>query len=130
MANFAQVNDQNIVVYVTVIPEEFFTNEQNVEDENIAIEHLYATIPESVGDRWIRSSYNGEFRLNPANLGFTYREDLDAFIPEKPANFNSWILNEQTGQWEAPIPRPEIDFETNLRYVWDEDLLNWVPIYV
>ena len=73
MANFAQVNDQNLVVYVTVIPEEFFTNDQNVEDESIAINHLYTTIPESVGDRWIRSSENGEFRLNAASIGDTYR---------------------------------------------------------
>ena len=130
MANFAQVNDQNLVVYVTVIPEEFFTNDQNVEDESIAINHLYTTIPESVGDRWIRSSENGEFRLNAASIGDTYREDLDGFIKPKPYNFNSWILNEQTGRWESPIPRPEIDLETNLRYVWNEEIGNWVPIYV
>jgi len=79
-----------------------------------------------------RTSYNtkgnvhveGEtpFRKNYAGVGFTYDDERDAFIPPQP--FNSWLLNEETCLWEAPVPYPTDDKE----YQWDEDALNWVEI--
>lgn len=66
-----------------------------------------------------RTSYNGNIRKNYAGVGFTYNEKLDAFI--QPKYFQSWILNEETCQWEAPAPYPT-DGE---QYFWHEDKLEW-----
>lgn len=67
----------------------------------------------------IRTSYNGRIRKNYAGIGYTYDSERDAFIPPKP--FDSWLLIEETCQWEAPEPRP-IDGFT---YTWNEEALNW-----
>jgi len=69
-----------------------------------------------------RTSYNGNMRKNYAGIGFTYDEGRDAFIPPKP--YPSWLLNEDTCQWEAPIPYPDDD----LMYQWDEEQGDWTPI--
>jgi hypothetical protein len=58
-------------------------------------------------------------RKNHAGIGYTYDEDRDAFIPKKP--FNSWVLNEDTCLWEAPVAKPEDD---NM-YTWNELTLSW-----
>ena len=69
-----------------------------------------------------RTSYNGNIRKNYAGIGFTYDEGRDAFIPPKP--FDSWLLDEDTCQWSAPIPYPE----DGLMYQWDEEQGDWTPI--
>jgi hypothetical protein len=66
-----------------------------------------------------RTSYNRNIRKNYAGIGYTYDEERDAFIPPKP--FESWILNEDTCNWEAPTPKPSGDGI----YKWVEDDLNW-----
>jgi hypothetical protein len=71
-----------------------------------------------------RTSYNGNIRKNYAGIGFTYDEALDAFIPPKP--FGSWLLDEETCQWAAPIPYPEVEEDSEETYVWDEESLSWV----
>jgi hypothetical protein len=58
-------------------------------------------------------------RKNYGGIGYTYDSVLDAFIPPKP--YLSWVLNESTCLWCAPIPMPN-DGKT---YVWDEETLNW-----
>ena len=65
-----------------------------------------------------RTSYNGRIRKNYAGLGYTYDPERDAFIPPKP--YPSWQLNEETCQWESPIPRPE-----GFTYLWNETNLAW-----
>lgn len=80
--------------------------------------------------RCLRTSYNTKngihssgkeaFRLNYAGIGMSYDESLDAFIFAKPNGFDSWILEESTGQWVAPIQKPEGD------YIWDESSVSWV----
>jgi hypothetical protein len=67
-----------------------------------------------------RTSYNGNIRKNYAGIGFTYDEERDAFISPKP--FDSWSLNEDTCQWEAPKPYPA----DGLTYFWNEDSLDWI----
>lgn len=59
------------------------------------------------------------FRKNYAGVGYTYDSVKDAFIPPKP--FNSWILNENSCLWEAPIPYPT----DNQFYIWNENDQNW-----
>jgi hypothetical protein len=66
-----------------------------------------------------RTSYNGNIRKNYAGPGFTYDAERDAFISPKP--FDSWLLDEETCQWEAPVPAPN----DGSNYHWNESELNW-----
>jgi hypothetical protein len=85
---------------------------------------------ERLGGTWVRTSYNtregqhtegGEpLRKNYAGIGFTYDETRDAFIPPQP--FASWVLVEETCQWEAPEPMPNDGQD----YEWDEQTRRWV----
>ncbi len=113
MAHFAQIDENNIVINVLVAEQEFI---------NSGV----------VGDpsRWIQTSYNtygGIHRLggtplrkNYAGIGCSYDTSRDAFISPKP--FNSWVLNEDTCLWEAPIPMPT----DGKMYRWDEATVSWV----
>jgi len=123
MAHFAKINN-GIVEQVIVAEPEFFN-----------------TFVDSSPGQWIQTSYNtrggihynpetGEpsedqskaLRKNYAGLGFTYDATRDAFILPKP--YTSWILNEETCIYEAPVPYPEDD----KRYRWDEETTDWVEV--
>jgi hypothetical protein len=67
-----------------------------------------------------RTSYNGNIRKNYAGVSCSYDYDLDAFIPPKP--FPSWVLDEITCNWKAPVPMPEG------KRRWDEDSLSWLEL--
>jgi hypothetical protein len=69
-----------------------------------------------------RTSYNGNYRKNYAGIGYTFDAELDAFIAPKP--FESWVLDEETCRWEAPVAYPT-DGE---RYIWDEEAADWALI--
>ena len=87
-------------------------------------------------ENWIQTSYNTyggvhklggtPFRKNFAGIGCTYDENKYAFIYPKPLEYESWILNEDTCLWEAPIKMPE-DGDP---YYWNESLLNWKKLYI
>lgn len=119
MAHYAFLDANNVVVEVIT----------GCEDESTDWEAFYGDVR---GLRCKRTSYNtfggvhlngGEpFRKNYAGIGFVYDESRDAFIPERP--YPSWVLNETTCQWEAPIALPDTD---NV-YRWDEDTLEWVVV--
>lgn len=79
---------------------------------------------ESLDGEWIQTSYNGSIRKNYAGIGFTYNTELDAFIP--PQTYASWILNEDTCKWEAPVPYPA---DSN-QYIWNEETQSWELIDV
>lgn len=68
-------------------------------------------------EQWIQTSYN--IRYNYAGVGYSYDEVKDAFIPPKP--FDSWTLNEETCNWESPIPYPD----DNQTYIWNEETQKW-----
>ena len=116
MAHFAKVQD-GIVTQVIVAEPEFFD-----------------TFVDSSPGEWVQTSYNTHggvhanggtpLRKNYAGIGFTYDKERDAFIPPKP--FPSWVLNEDTCLWDAPIPYPQ----DGKRYQWDEAALNWVEVEV
>jgi hypothetical protein len=107
MSHWAQINDNNIVTQVLVGP--------NYGDEGEAFFN-------ALGGTWVKTSYNGNIRKNYAGIGFTYDTDRDAFIAPKP--FNSWLLDEDTCRWQAPVPYPT----DGLMYAWDEELTDWKPI--
>ena len=69
-----------------------------------------------------RTSYNNNIRKNFAGIGYTYDPDRDAFIPPKP--YDSWVLDEETCRWEAPVPYPD----DGVMYRWDEETTDWVAV--
>jgi hypothetical protein len=105
MSHFAEIDNDNIVQRVIVAEQDFINSG-------------------SVGDsfRWVQTSYNNNFRKNYAGIGYTYDKARDAFIPPQP--YPSWLLNEDTCLWNAPIPRPN----DGKMYEWDEDTTSWKEI--
>jgi len=118
MAHFAQIDENNVVVQVLVVPDaqedrgqEFLANDLNL------------------GGTWKKTSYNTAggvhanggtpYRKNYAGIGYTYDAARDAFIPPKP--FASWILNEATCLWDAPVAYPT----DGKIYKWNEDTTSW-----
>lgn len=121
MAHYARVNSENIVVFVTPVNNRSIMKNGR-ESDLLALEHLYKTIPDSMGDRWIKTSYNDEIRFRYAGIGYSYNEELDAFIEPQP--YESWTLNEETTEWEAPVPMPQDSND----YQWDEETTSWVLV--
>lgn len=114
MAHFAKVRD-GLVIDVIVAEPDFFE-----------------TFVDTSAGEWIQTSYNTfggvhklggtPLRKNYAGIGYSYDRTRDAFIP--PKLFNSWVLNEDTCLWDAPVAMPD----DGKRYDWDEDTVNWVEI--
>ena len=111
MAHFAKLGIGNIVERVEVVSNDIATTEQSGSD---FLNKIYNT-----RDVWKQTSYNNNIRKYFAGIGYQYDQQRDAFIPKKP--FNSWILNEQTCLWEAPVAKPD---DNNI-YTWNEQLVNW-----
>jgi hypothetical protein len=111
MAHFAKLGVGNIVEQVIVVSNDIATTEQAGSD---FINKLYNT-----RDVWKQTSYNNNIRKNFAGVGYSYDQTKDAFIAPKP--FNSWILNEDTCQWEAPVAMPIDDN----KYTWNESTTTW-----
>lgn len=124
MAHFAKLDANNVVIFVTVGRDE---------DEG-----KEADLTARTGDVYKQTSYNTRggvhyqadgtpsadqskaFRKNYAGLGYTYDAGRDAFIPPKP--YASWVLNETTCLWDAPVAYPT----DGKRYTWDEATTSWV----
>jgi len=115
MAHFAKI-ENGTVTQVNVIDEDYFAENR---------ETRYT-------GQWVQTSYNTQggvhllggtpLRKNYAGIGYTYDEARDAFIPPKP--FNSWLLNEDTCQWDAPVAYPTDD----KFYMWDEEQQQWTEV--
>jgi hypothetical protein len=115
MAHFAKLDQNNVVTQVIVVSNKDTADATGVEKESIGV----AFCERLFGGTWKQTSYNGKIRKNYAGVGFTYRADIDAFVPPKP--FNSWTLNNDTAQWQAPTPMPT----DGKMYSWDEATLSW-----
>ena len=111
MAHFAKLGVGNIVNRVEVVSNDIAINEQAGVD---FLNNLYKT-----RDIWKQTSYNGNIRKNFAAIGYTYDESRDAFISPQP--YPSWILDEDTCIWKAPIEVPNDD----KHYFWDESSKSW-----
>jgi len=121
MAHFCKIGKGSKVEKVVVVSNDVATTEQAGID---FLNNLYGT-----NDVWKQTSYNTlkgvhllggtPFRKNYAGLGYKYDQTRDAFIPPKP--FNSWILNEETCYWDAPITYPD----DGQRYEWNEENQTW-----
>jgi len=110
MAHFAEIDENNNVLRVIVISDSL---------ESIGSEWCSQTF----GGTWLQTSYNNRIRKNFAGIGYTYNSTLDAFIPPKPENNPSWVLDETTCQWIPPVAKPSIP-----EYQWNEDKQQWILI--
>lgn len=123
MAHFAKVVDGKVTQVIVAEPE------------------FFNTFVDSSPGEWIQTSYNTRggvhydpnsgnpsadqtkaLRKNYAGIGYTYDRTRDAFIPPQP--FNSWVLNETSCLWEAPVPYPN----DGKRYAWDEATTSWKEV--
>jgi hypothetical protein len=126
MASFAKIGLNSKVIEVLSVHNNVLKDSNGVEQEVNGIDFLTKLTGWAI---WKQTSYNTNggvhnnngipFRKNHAGIGYTYDETRDAFIPPKP--FNSWILNEDTCLWEAPVAYPQDD---NI-YKWNEQNLSW-----
>jgi len=116
MASFAKIGLNNKVIEVLSVHNNELLDSNGIEQEVNGIDFLTKLTGWSI---WVQTSYNNNLRKNYAGIGFTYDEDRDSFIPPKP--FNSWILNEESCQWEAPIDLPD----NENKYNWNETTQQW-----
>jgi hypothetical protein len=86
MAHWAELDENNIVLRVTV-------GDNNEPDEG------YQWLIDNLGGRWVKTSYNNNIRVRYAGIGYSYNEDLDAFI--LPKCHDEAVLNEITCDWEC-----------------------------
>jgi hypothetical protein len=122
MAHYAFLDENNIVTEVIV--------GKNENEEGINWEEHYGNFRGQVCKRTSFNTIGGvhqlggtPFRKNYAGIGYQYDQTRDAFIPPKP--YNSWVLNETTCLWEAPVAIPIEALEENQYYSWNESIINW-----
>jgi hypothetical protein len=116
MAHFAELNSDNIVERVIVVDNNDCLDANGLESEEIGAAFCHNLL----GGVWKQTSYNGNFRKNYAGNGYKYDSVKDAFISPKP--FESWILDDETCQWNPPVPYPS---DTDKVYVWNENKEDW-----
>ena len=115
MSHFARIDENGLVLQVVVVDNKDTADASGVEKEHIVAAHLEKIL----GGTWKQTSYNGNIRKNYAGIGYTYRADIDAFVPPQP--FASWTLNADA-QWEPPVAIPT----DGQMYAWDEATTSWV----
>ena len=126
MASFAKIGLNGKVIAVHSVVNEVLHDSNGIEREDIGVDFLTKLHGWAI---WKQTSYNTRagvhlsggtpLRKNHASIGMIYDEDRDAFIPKK--TYNSWILNEQTCLWEAPVAKPN----DGKKYKWNETNLTW-----
>ena len=131
MAHYAQIDSNNIVTQVIVVADADTADAQGNHMESIGI----AFCQRLIGGNWKQTSYNTHggvhslggtpFRKNYAGIGYTYDKDRDAFIPPKP--YASWVLDETTCRWNAPVAMPSDagQGEPPKMYTWNEETKSW-----
>lgn len=127
MAYFAKLDENNIVINVHAVENSVITVD-GIESEQKGIEFLQQIHGHQ---HWKQTSFNmvagvhregkAPFRKNFASVGYSYDPQRDAFILPKP--FPSWVLNENTCYWNAPVPYPN----DGQQYHWVEETLTWEP---
>jgi hypothetical protein len=126
MAHFAKIGLNNKVIEVQSVVNQVLHDSNGVEQESIGIDFLTKLTGWAIWKQTSYNTYGGVHRLNGtplrknhAGIGYIFDEDRDAFISPKP--FNSWVLNEDTCLWEAPVAMPQ---DEN-KYKWNEKTLSW-----
>jgi hypothetical protein len=124
MSHFAKLDENNMVVFVTVGRQEDDGKEDEVNARTTDVYrqtsyNTYGGVHYTDGEP--SEDQTKAFRKNYAGIGFTYDEERDAFIPPQP--YESWVLNEDTCLWDAPVPMPEDGM-----YTWDEETGAWIEV--
>ena len=125
MAHFAKLNSSNEVVHVSVVDNWNITDGTGTEQEAIGVAYLESVHGVDPDYTWKQTSYNNNIRKNYAGIGYSYDAGRDAFIAPKP--YPSWVLNETTCRWEAPIPMP---VEEGKMYTWNESTTSWDEVTI
>lgn len=120
MAHFAKLDQNNTVMQVVVIHDNDILDQNGVENEEVGIAFCRQLF--GLNTIWKQTSYNVNFRKNYAGIGYSYDNIRDAFIPPKP--YPSWIFDEDTCNWHAPVPYPNIPAS----FRWDEETKNWIIV--
>lgn len=128
MAHFAELDVFYNVVNVVVVADSDTTDENGVEQEKLGKKFLH----DMLGGTWIQTSFNTRggqhklggtaFRKNYACIGGKYDTVRDAFLSSNVSTYPSWVLNDATCQWTAPVAYPS----DGKQYRWNEDTTNWV----
>ena len=121
MAHFCELDSNNVVKQVIVVSNADTSTAQGEEKESLGI----AFCERLLGGTWVKTSYNATIRKNYAGIGYTYDKDRDAFIPPKP--YASWVLNETTCLWNAPVAMPSDAGQGDppKMYTWNEETIGW-----
>ena len=121
MAHYAELDSNNVVKQVIVVSNADTSTAQGEEKESIGI----AFCERLLGGTWVKTSYNATIRKNYAGIGYTYDKDRDAFIPPKP--YASWVLDETTCRWNAPVAMPSDAGQGDppKMYTWNENTTSW-----
>ena len=135
MAYFAKLGNGNIVETVISINNSVITDSNGIEQEQLGVDYINKLY--NTRDVWKQTSYNTKnnkyynqdgslgdqlkaFRGNYAGIGYTYNQELNAFIKPKP--FNSWVFDEINCNWKSPIEYPN---DNENKYYWDENNKTW-----
>jgi len=120
MAHFAKLDENNKVIHVSVVDNWNTVDGSGNESEEVGIAYLKSI--HGADTNWKQTSYNSNIRKNYAGFEYTYDEQRDAFIAPKP--YASWVLNETTCRYEAPVAKPD----DGKYYVWNEETTSWVTV--
>ena len=132
MAHFAKLGANSKVIQVLTLDNKDMLNADGVEDEAVGQQYLeqHNNWPAQM---WIQTSYNTSgnqhkdggtpLRGNYAGIGYTYDSTLDAFLEPKP--YPSWILDETTYTWNAPVSKPTGSLNMDQYYEWNESSNSW-----
>jgi len=107
MAHFAELDQNNTVLRVVVVDDQYESDGENW------CQNFFG------GGNWKQTSYNATIRKNFAGIGYTYDSIRDAYIPPQP--YPSWLLDEDTCQWNAPVAMPD----DGQKYQWSEETTSW-----
>jgi hypothetical protein len=122
MANFAKLNEENIVTDIIAVNNNVLLDKNGVESEFLGINFLVKLLGEGT---YVQTSFSGSFRKNFAQVGGTYDESRDAFIED--CIYDSWVLDKETCKHKPPIEKPT-ETRDGFIWVWDEDSLSWVEL--
>ena len=126
MAHYAMLDENNVVTQVIVVSNDDCSDVNGNEVEEIGVAFCKKLL--GADTNWKQTSYNNNFRVRYAGIGYSFSEELNAFIPPKP--HDSWVLNNETADWESPIgPAPALTEEEQAAfsfYRWDEEGGAWV----
>jgi hypothetical protein len=119
MAHFAELDVNNTVLRVIVISDNDILDSTGNESELAGITYIESVFGKDM--RWVQTSYNNNFRMRYAGIGYTYDVAKDAFIPPQP--YSKWILDDKTLDWIAPNPHPGDGKD----YLWNDMVGYWEP---